>query len=244
MKSVNEMLYLAVILIVIMSCEKNKIKAQPGSIATLIVTNSIVGGTTIKLNTNERDSAKSYNSKSFFLASGQSEINLYSTSGSKNSYYNNVQQIEGGGVYSIFLTGQGSSVDGLFVKENLPPYYSDSVFGVRVINLSPNSDPVNIALASSGGTNLFSNLTYKHITSISILPLRNPIPPGSVTFQIKNASTNTVLASYTLPGTANSTYPNISVLNSRNRNLTLVIKGLMGVTSGSDALGLFPVANY
>lgn len=225
------------------SCKKNQIESKTNPLAALVVTNAVVSGGNIKLNTNDRDSAKVYNAKLFGLAAGESTIRLFATTGSK-TYYNTVQQMVNGGVYSLFLSGTESGVDAVFVKDDLPSYYTDSTVGIRIINLSPNSASVNVTLASATGTNVFSGISYKQLTNFVKLPLPGTIPTGSVTFQVRDAVTNNVLATYTLPTSANSNYPNISILNSRNRNLTLVIKGLTGTTTGNDALGLFPVANY
>jgi hypothetical protein len=224
-------------------CKKDAMKSQP--LGTLILANSITGGSNVKVNTNERDSARNYNSKVFGIAAGgEVEISIYQDNVNKGLIYSNNHEIEHGGVYSMFLSGGGSAVDAIFIQDNIPLYYNDSTIGVRVINLSPNSSPVHITLASSPSSVIFNDVPYKKITEFVKFPLRANPPANSISFQVRN-ETNVVLATYTLPPiVTNSNYPNISVANSRNKNITLVVKGLMGANTGTDAFGVFPIANY
>jgi hypothetical protein len=227
----------------LLSCKKGKIESKPS--ASLIVTTAVVGGGNVKLNTNVRDSAKAYNAKAFVIVAGSSDIKLYSTSDPAKPYYSATQQTETGSIYSIFLGGQGAAAEGIFVKETALQRYTDSSLGVRIINLSPNSTSVNITMASDTNTKVFTGVAYKGLTEFVKLPLKSVIPTNSVTFQVRDNVTNKVLTTYTLPTTVNSTYPNISTTLSRDRNLTLVIKGLQGTTgSNPDAFGVFPVALY
>lgn len=240
MKHVNQLL-LSIAVVFNVSCKKSEI--QSNHTATLVVTNSVIAGGNVKLNTNDRDSARLYNAKTFGITAGSSLIKLYPTNNPNTPYFNSSLQTQNGGIYSLFLSGQSPTFDAFFIRDNIPLYYTDSSLGIRVVNLSPNSTPLNITLASASTTNIFSGIAYKQLANFIKLPLRNPVPVGTVSFQVRDAA-NTLLSTYTLPATANSAYPGISILNSRNRNITLVIKGLQGTTTGNDAFGIFPVANY
>jgi hypothetical protein len=219
------------------SCKKTEIKSSP--IASLNVVTAVINGGNVKLNTNLQDSAKAYNSKSFAIIPG-SKIVLYPTNNPLTPYYNPTHQTstENGEVYSVFLAGQAPTFESVFVKENLPERYADSTIGVRIINLSPNSTPINVTLASANTINVFSDVSYKQISDFAKFPLRTVIPTGSATFQIRDAA-GTLLATYTIPTSVNSLYPGITIALQRFKNITLVIKGLMG-TTGSDGFGVFP----
>lgn len=226
----------------IVSCKKGKIESKPA--AAINVVASVISGGNVKLNTNARDSAKAYNAKAFVVVPGTT-ILLYPTTGSTTPYFDSNPDTENGGIYSIFLTGQSPTFESIFVKETALDRYTDSSLGIRVINLSPNSVPMHITLASDVNTNIFSGIAYKQLTEFVKLPLKTTIPTGSVTFQVRSSVDNSILTSYTLPTSVNSTYPNISITASRDRKLTLVIKGLQGTTgSNPDAFGIFPVALY
>lgn len=237
-------LTLAVFLLLagLVSCKKNEVSSEP--LASLNVVTAVIGGGNLKLNTNVRDSVKEYNAKVFGIVPGK-EIKLFRTSKPEVNYYKETPVTENGGTYSIFITGQGNSFEPIFKKENLPAFYKDSIFGVRIINLSPNSTPINITLASATGTNVFTNIGYKQITEFTTFPLQailanNTEKLKTVNFQVRN-STGALLASYQLPVNANNNYPGISINLQRFKNISLIIKGLMGTTTGPDAFGVFPV---
>jgi hypothetical protein len=234
-------IFALLIVIFFESCKKNKISIAP--LASLNVVATVVGGDNVKLNNNSVDSAKAYNSNIFGIVAGSSNVLIYPTSSLGKPYYNGVIESENGDNYSLFLSGYPNNVDAILVKENIPEYYSDSMIGIRVVNLSPTSSSLNISLASATNTNVFSNVVYKQVTDFIKFSLPTVIPSGSVSFQIRDAA-NTLLSTYTLPTAVTSNYPGISVQLSRFRNITLVIRGLQGVSTGSDAFGVFPVANY
>ncbi|MBB5438002.1 hypothetical protein HDC92_001677 [Pedobacter sp. AK017] len=219
------------------SCKKSEVKAEP--LASLNVIAAVIGGGNVKLNTNVRDSAKAYNAKVFGIVPGK-EIKLYRVSNPTVNYYKETPVTENGGLYSVFLAGQGSAFEPIFKKESIPAFYKDSIIGVRIVNLSPNSTALNVTRASATSTNAFAGVTYKQITDFVTFPLKTVIPTGSVSFQIRNAA-GTLLATYTLPTSANSNYPGISIALQRFKNISIVIKGLMGTTTGPDAFGVFPV---
>lgn len=234
---------ISILHMLIASCEKDKLSSKQNLASSLIVVNGVIGGENLKLNNNERDSARGYNFKIFSIPSGIGNVELYSTKNLKTPYYSQQEDLEPGGVYSLFLSGTPSAIKANFKREEISEYYADSTVGIRIVNLSSNSNSLNVTLASAPTNSIFSNVSYNEVTNIVKIPLPNAVPANNVTFQIRDA-VNTLLTSYTLPASANSTYPNISVHNSRNHNMTLVIKGVLGTTVGIDAFGVFPVANY
>jgi hypothetical protein len=221
------------------SCKKENNESNP--IASLNVINAVVGGGNVKLNSLALDSAKSYNSKTFAIVPGE-DLKIFPTNSLLTPYYQNTKpQTEHGKMYSVFLCGQLPNVEAIFRDEQIPSPYRDSIFGVRIINLSPNSAAMNVTLASATNSNVFSNVAFKQITEIVTFPLPTVINANSVTFQIRDVG-GVLLASYQLPVSANSLYPGISRNLQRFKNINLVIKGLQGTTTGPDAFGIFPTA--
>lgn len=242
MKTIQLILAVLILFTGLESCKKSEVSSEP--LASLNVITAVISGGNVKLNTNVRDSAKAYNAKVFGIVPGK-EIKLFRTSNPAVNYYKETPITENGGLYSVFLAGQGSTLEPIFKKESIPAFYKDSIFGVRIVNLSPNSTPVNVTLASAPATNVFNNVTYRQITDFSTFPLRSILAGNTeklktVNFQIRNAA-GTLLASYQLPVNANSNYPGISINLQRFKNISIVIKGLMGTTTGPDAFGVFPV---
>lgn len=53
------------------------------------------------------------------------------------------------------------SYEGIFIKNDTIVSHTDSVIGIRFINLSPNSTPLDITLLTSSAPNEVSSLDYK-----------------------------------------------------------------------------------
>jgi len=152
-----------------------------------------------------------------------------STDTSKSVYNSNIT-VSAGAIYSFFITGP--SVNDVIIHRDTIPIRTDSSVGVRFINLSPNSAPVNIALSSTPGVNEFSGIVYKTITSYNSYPASSN-DPQVYTFQATDDIGN-ILASVDVSA---GMYPFVT------KNLTLVLSGLAGAT-GSNALQLFVVNNF
>jgi hypothetical protein len=157
-------------------------------------------------------------------------------------------------LYTLYIAGQAPVYDTLFRAEtNFPiiktdvtiPPSADSVVNIRFVNLSPNSVPVKIVKitpvyppvtpSQNVTTTEVDNLVYKGISNWKPCDARitGTMTSRAYTFQVQDASTSAVLATFSF--TASST--------NRFKNVALVIKGLQGTTSGTNAFGLFAV-NY
>jgi hypothetical protein len=233
-------LLVAIAVLIGNSCKKNLNESKP--VSSLNIVNAIVGGVSIKIDKNLLDSSKIYNAKNFPIVPGR-DIRVYPTIDPASTYYQvSKSQTVNGKLYSVLFCGQSPNVEAIFREENYPAPYTDSSFGVRVINLSPNSSPINITIQSNSSTNLFSNIAYKQISDFVKLPLKTSVTAGSVSFQVRSAvNPSTVMTTYTLPNNANSEYPGISINLQRFKNITIVVKGVQGTTSGADRFGVFPV---
>ena len=222
--------------LMLQACEKDRPNFTP--LASLNVADAVIGGKNVKLNTNIRDSATLYGYKLFQVLAGETSITLYPTNSPATPYYQQTHAMVNGGIYSLFLAGTASAPEGIFVKDEIPPYSSDPIVRVRMVNCSINSSPLSLTLASAPTINLFSNVAYKAVTPFSNVELNSPLPTGANIFQLRNAA-GTLLASYTLPATGT-----VSVASSRYKNITLVVKGLSGTTTGTDAFGIYAMPNY
>jgi hypothetical protein len=141
-------------------------------------------------------------------------------------------------VYSLYLVGQSPAIENMLVEETNFPFIrqditapsSDSVVNVRFVNLSPNSVPVKIKI--NGATvNEVDNLPYKSVSAWKAYTAK--LVTTNYAFQVRNAATDALLASYTFSATGTN----------RFKNVALIIKGLQGTTSGVNAYGV-SVVNY
>src|ERR1700761_5865149 len=136
------------------SCKKNNDNTQFAS-GAINVTNAVTGGSTIALSTSGYNVISTNNtvgrnaSNWFPLVAGNIKINLgvpanaatATTAASPAvSYYSGTLTIDAGTTYSLFLTGNSpAGIDNVLIKENYTNTYTDSVCGVRIINLSTGS---------------------------------------------------------------------------------------------------------
>lgn len=210
--------------ILISACKKD-IFSGP-SLASLTVTNAVVGGNAIRIGSNMTQVANNLGLQLTVIA-GETELYVWPINDSTKPYYTNSKfNAEEQGVYSLFLAGQLSNVTGVLIRDVIP-YHTDSTCGVRIINLVPNSTPLNITLSNTPGVNEVSNLAYLQYTPFKIYQAK--AVNTNYIFQIRKASDNSILGSYNLAGP----FP-------RFTNVTLVIRGLMG---GLPAIGVTRVNN-
>ena len=207
------------------SCKKSTVDVSP--LASLNVTNVVVGGKTVKLNSNLVDSATNYNYKAFGLNPGSTNVYVYPTGDSTHPYYNQAVQTGNGGIYSLFLAGNvATQVDTILLREAIP-LYNDSSCGVRFINLCVGGSPIKVTQSATPSVFDFSVLSYKQISAFKTYPALST--NGTYSFQVRDTA-NTVLATYAL------TTP-------RFFNCTLVWKGMKG-GAGTNVPGVLRVNNY
>jgi hypothetical protein len=141
-------------------------------------------------------------------------------------------------IYTLYLVGQAPNIDTLFRQETNFPFIpqnkiytsSDSVVNVRFVNLSPNSNPVKIKIVNASA-NEVDNLPYKSSTNFRAYDAK--LTTTAYAFQIRDAATDALLVNYTFNATATN----------RFKNVALVIKGLAGITTGTNAFSVAAV-NY
>jgi len=143
-----------------------------------------------------------------------------------------------GQVYSMYLVGQTPTIENFLVEETNFPFIrqdviqpsSDSVVNVRFVNLSPNSVPIKVKI--NGATvNEVDNLPYKSISTWKAYTAK--LATTNYSFQVRDAVTDALLASFTFSATGTN----------RFKNVALIIKGLQGTTTGTNAYSVSAV-NY
>ena len=143
-------------------------------------------------------------------------------------------------INTLYLTGIVAAPETVLVTEEIPSH-TDSVVGIRFVNLSPGSNPVNIRLSTDTTWNLVSGLAYKSPSPFSNYPVVAAI--NSYTFQFRDAVTGVILKSYTLNGINKGTGLNTSANPWRYHNVTIVLIGAAGGT-GADAQRTILINNY
>jgi hypothetical protein len=218
----------------ITACEKND--SDIPQLTSVNVVHAVVNASAVKVNTtgsaityiSYTDSIKFGASKLYSLVAGSATpLSIVATADTTKPLFNTHLSISAGEMYSLFLAGQYPAADTVWVKEELNNY-TDSLIGIRFINLSPNSGPVKINIKGNTTQNETADLSYKQISTFKQYAAKSVNP--NYQFEVRDAVTSTLLTSFTLAYT-------------RFHNHTLVIKGLTGVT-GTNAIGVFSVSPY
>lgn len=223
-----------------------------GPFSSVTVANAAVGISSAKVLSSTKlipwnilpatDAVSFSSSVSFGTWAGSNYITAVSAADTTVSIYSNVTKgrdnLGVGSINTLFLCGNTGSYEGIFIPNDNLPYYADSVMGIRFINLSPNSTPVSISILTPGAPNEVSNLAYKQMSSFKLY--NAGLSVDSIRFIIKNGATGDSLTKFVLlKGATNS-----GIAYANHKNLTLVVKGLQGTSSGTNALGMFPVPHY
>lgn len=207
MKYTYRFIALLVVVIGFGACEKDKHELY--ELSNINIVNAIFGGTTAKLNAQSRNIPLNLPSQ-FSLMAGNNRIYVFPNNDSLHPYYDSNIVTLDKEAYSLFLSGNVSNVESVLIKEDLP-YYTDSVAGIRFINLAANMPVVNITLSTSPTVNEADNLAYKQYTGFKTYP---GLANSSYVFQVRNAAS---------PANPIATYSLTSANVPRFANITLAV---------------------
>jgi hypothetical protein len=202
----------------ITSCKKSVVRNTP--MASITVTNAVVNGPSIRLG---NDITTVYNNyfSSLNIPVGDRNLYVWPVGDSTHPYYTNSKFTAADReVYSLFIAGEPGSTTGVLIKDNMP-YHTDSTFGVRFINLVPDSPPLMITLSTTPTVSEVNNLNYLQYTDFKIYPGRST--PDSYTFEARLASDGSLVASTTIASSWFSSF--------RFANMTVVVSGMIGSPS-------------
>lgn len=124
-------------------------------------------------------------------------LSLFQYPDSSVSLWSGTFSLLPGSIHTLFLSGDTSSVDTLF-STDLIPYYpvSDSVAGIRFVNLAKGSLPMSVNVQGNLPSQTeFSNLGYKQISSFKPYNA-NSNAPGQYTFEIRDLASGNLLYTY------------------------------------------------
>lgn len=234
--------------LVIQSCKK---KESTPALASITVVNAAIDATGAKFYASEKrinwsaipagDVINFANFKHFGVFTGSKNVNAVISADTTKTLFSGTGGFKEGGLNTLFLCGQIGNYEGIYLSNENLPNYTNEVIGIRFINLSPNSPALNVTLGTSSSVIEAAALAYKQQTIFKTYPVTVLNVP--IVFQFRDATTDNILGSYSLPVAPVSPYTTVSVGSARNKNVTLVVKGLVGGT-GANAFGVFPVAHY
>lgn len=225
------------------ACTKEFNSVKPTPISAFTVVNAVVNANPLIADFSGVDSVIAYYSTTqqigygFFheysLPSGNTPAVVYQITDTIHPFFKGLLNLKANAIYSLFLSAADTSqkiIDTLLVQDYLPSHSStDSVAGVRFVNLSPGSIPMSINLQGSANGSEVNSLGYKNITSFKNYPATTNIT--QYVFEIRDVESGDLLTSFVY-----NTAP--------FQNVTIVISGVEGVAGGSNTIGAFLVNNF
>lgn len=102
-----------------------------------------------------------------------------------------------GSVHTLYLAGDTTSLDTLYATDVIPYYPStDSVTGVRFVNLVEHSQPISINITGTyPDQSEFTGIAYKEISAFKTYPTTYT-SPKICKFEIRDESSGTLLRSF------------------------------------------------
>lgn len=234
MKQLSVFILSVIITSLITACEKND--RDIPQLTSVNIVHAVVNASAVKVNTtgsaityiSYTDSIKFGAAKLYSLVAGNATpLSIVATADTIKPLVNAQLSISAGEMYSLFLAGQYPTADTVWVKDEVNNY-TDSLIGIRFINLSPNSSSLKINIKGNTTQNEVTDLAYKQLTAFKQYAAKSA--NTNYQFEVRDVATSTLLASFTLA-------------YNRFHNHTLVIKGLTGVT-GTNAISIFSVSPY
>jgi hypothetical protein len=134
-------------------------------------------------------------------------------------------KIKKGSINNLYFTGTIKNPEYL-LSTTVPPYHdvADSTFGIRFLNLSYQSKPVNVYLVTNGERKEVEGLAFKGISEYKNYTAA--LKTREYTFEFRDQETQILIATYTTKG--------IGIASEnlwRFRNFTLALIGLPGETA-------------
>lgn len=154
--------------------------------------------------------------------------------------YYNILNLRPGNIYSLFLTGlDTNSTDFLLTHDSIPFYGpTDSVMGIRFVNLSTGSNPISVNLEGDSIGSEVANLPYKGITSFK--QYTNNSATQDYMFVIRDVATGDSLTQFDF--LQYGSYTNGNGLVDPNTYLLLTFKNVTIAIYGSESNGsAFPL---
>jgi hypothetical protein len=111
--------------------------------------------------------------------------------------FNGKLDLESGGIYSFFLSGDTDHADTLMVTDNIPSY-SDSSAGVRFVNLSVGGKAIVVNIAGDSGNFQFPAIGYQGVTDFKKYAA-TASAGTSYKFEVRDQASGALLGTYNWP---------------------------------------------
>lgn len=233
----TKLLLLATALVTgIVACKKTDVHLAPPASVTIV--HAMASGKTVIPIFGEGavtyySSAKTvaYGAAAYYSnTSGYSPFYVVKSTDTLHPIFQGGFDLTAGNTYSLFISGDTTKPDTMFVKDVFPTI-NDTSAGVRFVNLSPKSAAINVNIKGNAAAKTeFSGIEYRQISDFKVFPAGSAVG-GKYIFEIRNQPNDSLLVTYTW------TY-------SKFRSHTLVLGGAVSTAGKPTSLKIFAVNNY
>jgi len=243
MKQLSTIIIIATALF--LSCAKSSAPGT-GSVAAFNFVNAVVGSppTVVAFsNSNIMYAAWgdiSYGASNLFSPeAGKVPLTLARISDTTQPFFQGTFTLNAGSVYSFFISGDTTSTDTLLTRDMIPHYPpTDSVMGIRFVNLSSGSNPISINLEGSSKGSEVGSLPYKGVTGFKSYP--NNSTTVDYLFVVRDASTGDSLTQFDFQanGSGNNGFGLTDPSSNQNNGVLLTFKNVTIAVYGSESASI------
>jgi hypothetical protein len=196
-------------------------KFNPSGSAALTIVNAIDSNSYIITNFEPIGPKGTLNSLQYFATANQISygnswesgnyvdsvsLSIFQNTDTVSALWSGSFNIRTGSIHTLFLSGDTLAIDTLFTTDIIPYYpFTDSLAGVRIINLSKGSLPMSVDIQGNPPTQYeFSNLGYQQSSTFKQYPAssNSNLAQNGITFEIRDQASGTLLTtiawSYTI----------------------------------------------
>ena len=143
---------------------------------------------------------------------------------------NETVNFEEGTIYSFFAAGRFPNVESVLIRDEFINY-QDSTFGVRFVNMSPDSEALSVRISDTMA-NVVTDLGYKGASTFSPLPATGQ--GGTYTFEFVNENDEVLAATSFDPISERAVF----------QNVTLALVGLADDGTGGNSLFVTTIDHF
>lgn len=202
MKNIRVPGFIVVLILITIACKKETNQNPPTSSITVVnaLENPLdvvvdLSDTLVPYYLNQAPISNA-SSAEFGIGFGNIPIIIVSSSDTSHPLFKGSLNLKPAAIYSFYLVGAEKAIDTFFMQDVIP-VYSDSVSGIRFINLSPGVGSISINIQGNPSSQTeFSGLGYKQISAFKSYAASSS-NSGSYIFEVRDQATGDSLTTVT-----------------------------------------------
>ena len=243
MRKLCKILILQALVIGLAACEDDT--PETFTATSLKVVHGVVNGPDVHINTSGSNISFSLNpsigyreSETFTLPANQ-DRDIVVTSAEDTTQQILITSVnqDVAGIGTLLISGQGENVEATFLQDDIIRFTakSDSLTGVRFINLSPDSDLVMVRIQGEASA-IANNIAYRSASGYIELPSTRDV--GTYIFEFTDSEGNVLATSGVL-----DLLPDRGIF-ALFRNQSFILMGLSNDGEGGNSLSVVQLNNY